>query len=195
MRSGAFVFCPCPTSPLWQRSEAPSGGWLPLEGAAEGDDEPLPRCFRRVPDGPRASLLTAHNTWSTRGFPAETPAPGLTCHVSPFVIDTAHNVLTVKKARALSSAGPLMSRSRRRPTRVLIHRSRPRSERASGAFCERSSSSGEPLPPSREACQCPMKSRSSVKARSGASAVTPCPHSGNRSKRTRCAGRAATRSS
>jgi hypothetical protein len=45
------------------------------------------------------------------------------------------------------------------------------------------------------ACQCTMKSRITMKARSGASAVTPCPHPGNRSKRTRCAGRAATKSS
>jgi hypothetical protein len=45
------------------------------------------------------------------------------------------------------------------------------------------------------ACQCTMKSRITVKARSGASAVTPCPHPGNRSKCTRCAGKAATRSS
>ena len=42
---------------------------------------------------------------------------------------------------------------------------------------------------------CPMKSRITAKARKGASAITLWPQFANRSKRTRCAGSAATRSS
>jgi hypothetical protein len=44
---------------------------------------------------------------------------------------------------------------------------------------------------SRPAYQWTMKSRITAMACSGASGSTPCPHPANRSKRTRCAGRAA----